>query len=138
LVDAGRVATLPDWSPNASPAQSKSAEAYLAKLRAAPYSPPTDIAPDEELLAFLVDRGDVVDLGGGVVLTVEAYREMVSAVVARLRDKDTITLAEVRDLFGNSRRYAQALLEYLDRERITLRRGDERVLGPNAGQSEDR
>jgi selenocysteine-specific elongation factor len=34
----------------------------------------------------------------------------------------------VRDELGTSRRYAQALLEHLDTERITIRRGDAHVL----------
>jgi len=34
----------------------------------------------------------------------------------------------VRDLLGTSRKYAQALLEHLDEEKITRRVGDERVL----------
>ena len=43
-----------------------------------------------------------------------------------------ITVAQVRDMFGTSRRYVLSLLEHLDSERVTLRRGDERVLGPRA------
>ena len=38
------------------------------------------------------------------------------------------TLAQVRDTFGASRKYALALLEYLDERRVTKRVGDERVL----------
>jgi selenocysteine-specific elongation factor len=53
---------------------------------------------------------------------------MVTRITALLREKGTITLAEVRDMFGTSRRYAQALLEQLDAERVTKRVGDERVL----------
>jgi len=34
----------------------------------------------------------------------------------------------VRDELGLSRRYAQALLEHLDSEKVTIRRGDEHVL----------
>jgi selenocysteine-specific elongation factor len=42
-----------------------------------------------------------------------------------------ITLAEVRDELGTSRKFAQALLEHLDSERVTIRRGEERHLrGP--------
>ena len=40
----------------------------------------------------------------------------------------SITLAGLRDELGTSRKYAQAYLEHLDGEHITLRRGDERVL----------
>jgi len=38
------------------------------------------------------------------------------------------TVAEARDLLGTSRKYALALLEFLDQQGITVRRGDERVL----------
>jgi selenocysteine-specific elongation factor len=79
-----------------------------------------------------VDTGAVVDAGNGVAFAGEAYTEMVEKVVAALREKPAISLAEVRDLFGTSRRYAQALLEHLDSKRITLRRGDDHVLGPSA------
>jgi selenocysteine-specific elongation factor len=37
-------------------------------------------------------------------------------------------LAEVRDLFGTSRKYAQAVLEEMDARRITRREGEGRVL----------
>ena len=40
----------------------------------------------------------------------------------------SVTIASLRDELGTSRRYAQALLELLDAERVTLRVGDERVL----------
>jgi selenocysteine-specific elongation factor len=45
-----------------------------------------------------------------------------------MRDNGSVTLAEVRDMFGTSRKYAQALLEHMDAERITRRIGDARVL----------
>jgi serine/threonine protein kinase len=47
---------------------------------------------------------------------------------------DTATLAQVRDLFDTSRKYAQAILEHLDEEGITKRVGDERVLIQERGQ----
>ena len=37
-------------------------------------------------------------------------------------------IATLRDELGTSRKYAQALLEQLDAERVTLRVGDARVL----------
>ncbi|MGE0543159.1 MAG: SelB C-terminal domain-containing protein [Dehalococcoidia bacterium] len=53
---------------------------------------------------------------------------MVADVTEHLRQEGTITLAQVRDMFSTSRKYAQALLEHLDERRITRRIGDERVL----------
>ena len=49
-------------------------------------------------------------------------------IVSYLREHRTINLAQVRDMFGTSRKYAQAVLEHMDNQRITRRREDERVL----------
>ena len=67
-------------------------------------------------------------MGDGVAFGADAYREMVERIVAHLRGSGSITLAQVRDLLGTSRKYAQALLEHMDEEHITRRVGDERVL----------
>ncbi len=67
-------------------------------------------------------------VGEGVIFAAAPYREMTERIVARLKAEGTITLAHVRDMFGTSRKYAQALLEYLDERRVTRRVGDERVL----------
>ena len=70
----------------------------------------------------------IVSVGEGIVFAAEAYREMVERVVAHLNERRTVTLAQVRDLLGTSRKYAQALLEHRDEQRLTRRVGDERVL----------
>jgi selenocysteine-specific elongation factor len=53
---------------------------------------------------------------------------MVDGITAHLRTHGAVTLAEVRDLFQTSRKYAQAVLEAMDAQRITRREGDARVL----------
>lgn len=128
---AGRL-TLAGRRAQLTPAQQAEADAYVAALRAQPFAPPTDRRLPPDLLAFLEERGDVVPAGDGVVFAREAYEEMVRRIIARLRERGTVTLAEARDMLGTSRRYVQALLEHLDRERVTRRTGDARVLGPKA------
>jgi selenocysteine-specific elongation factor len=60
-----------------------------------------------------------------------AALEVVVARVVGICERDgAATIASVRDELGSSRRYAQAVLEHLDAERVTLRRGDEHVLRP--------
>src|SRR5207247_2401717 len=90
--------------------------------------PPADAALDEELLAYLEARGEIVRVSDGVAFAAEAYREMVERVSAHIRAQGSVTLAEVRDMLSTSRKYAQALLEHMDAERITRRVGDARVL----------
>jgi selenocysteine-specific elongation factor len=53
---------------------------------------------------------------------------MREGVVDLIRSEGSATIAQVRDLFGTSRKYAVALMEYLDQERVTRRVGDVRVL----------
>ncbi len=132
--ETGTAVAPPDWQPRPTLAELKAADAYVESLKAGGFAPPTEERPGDELVAYLVEGGRVVD-AGGVIFEAGVYAEMVARVVAALRAKETITLAEVRDLFGTTRRYAQALLEHLDAERITLRRGDVRVSGPRAPTS---
>jgi len=124
----GDVVALPTHSVTLTPDQQRAADEYLALLRATPFSPPTDGAPAEDALALLLDRSDVVRVGEGVVFAADVYDGMVAQITERLRADGQLTLAEVRDMFGTSRRFAQALLEHLDARKITRRVGDARVL----------
>jgi selenocysteine-specific elongation factor len=123
----GAVAALAALRPALSPAREAEAHAYLACLRASPWAPPhTQL--DAELHRYLAEQGDIIDAGGGVCFAAETYHGIESRIVAHLGANGEITLAEVRDMFGTSRRYAQALLEEMDRRRVTRRVGDARVL----------
>ena len=63
-----------------------------------------------------------------VFFAASAYDEMVKRVIEHLKSTGKITVAEVRDMFKTSRKYALALMEHLDEQKITRRVGDERVL----------
>ncbi|HEX9991554.1 MAG TPA: SelB C-terminal domain-containing protein, partial [Acidimicrobiales bacterium] len=58
--------------------------------------------------------------------------EAAAAVVARLlADRPGgVTVAEVRDALGTTRKHALPLLAHLDATGVTRRRGDLRVAGP--------
>lgn len=116
------------YLPEPNPLQAKAIESYLAALRAVPFNPPPEAVTTPELLAFLLERGDVVRIAPDAVVAADAYHAMSDKVTAFLREHGTITVAQVRDLLGSSRRHALALMEHLDQQRITRRVGDERVL----------
>ena len=118
---------LASHSPALTAQQEAAAATFLAALRQTPFSPPTDRAPEGDVLAYLEGAGEVVRTGG-VIFAAEAYSELVHRIETHLREHETITLAQVRDMFGTSRKYAQALLEHLDAKHITRRVGDLRVL----------
>jgi selenocysteine-specific elongation factor len=56
------------------------------------------------------------------------YDLMVGEIRSAIENNGQIALAEVRDIFKTSRKYAQALLEHLDTIGITTRNGDYRKL----------
>jgi len=49
-------------------------------------------------------------------------------VTEKLSDGPGMTVAEIRDLLGTTRKFAVPLCEYLDRAGVTKRAGDLRVL----------
>jgi selenocysteine-specific elongation factor len=108
--------------------QAAAANRFVTALEANPNAPPTEDHPDAEVLAFLEHEGRIVRVADGIVFGATAYAAIEAAVVEEIRANGPITLARVRDLLGTSRRYAQALLEYMDQRRVTARVGDERVL----------
>ncbi len=110
------------------PAREALVQSYLASLQANPYSPPSDQALEPDLLNLLIDESRVIKVAEGVVFEAQAYQQMVERVVEHIRSHGQITVAEVRDLFNSSRKYALALLEHLDQEKVTQRIGDQRVL----------
>ena len=126
--EEGTVVRLPDHRPGLSDDQREAADAYLRTLESDPYSPPTESSPDPDMLDLLAAEGKVVRASESVVFSSSAYRRMVDAVTAHLGEHGKITVADVRDLFGTSRKYAIALMDHLDQERVTRRVGDARVL----------
>ncbi len=128
IVDAGATVSLPHHRIQLTAAQQKQIDDFLQSLARNPCAPPGDLIPEPDLLNLLVERRQVVKVSDGVVFATSAYNEMVEKVTAEIKARGKITLAEVRDLFKTSRKYAQALLEHLDQRKITRRAGDERVL----------
>ncbi len=128
VVDEGVTVRLPGHTIRFTPAQQAAVDAFKRELRRNPYAPASASIPQPDLLAVLVARGEVVKVADGIVFSSTAFEEMVAAIRAHIQEHGQITLAEVRDLFGTSRKYAQALLEYLDSHKVTRRVGDVRVL----------
>jgi selenocysteine-specific elongation factor len=128
LNEEGLAVCLPSHRVQLTSSQQAKVDAFLKSLAQNPYSPPTDQLPEPDLLNLLIERRQVVKVSESVVFSASAYDKMVERVLAHIKANGKITLAEVRDLFNTSRKYAQALIEYLDEKKITRRVGDERVV----------
>ena len=128
LIEEGATIRLPSYQIKLTPTQQAKIDAFLHSLDENPYAPPSNLIPEPDLLNLLIERRQVVKISSGVVLSVLAYDEVVEKVTSLIKTQGKVTLAEVRDLFNTSRKYAQAFLEHLDERKITCRIGDERVL----------
>ena len=132
IVDEAATVRLPEHQVRFTPQQQQAVDDLLARFRAAPYATPSvkeaAALVGEEVLGVLLARGDLVQVSPEVLFLRETYEEMVERIRTHIQQQGSITLAQVRDLFQTSRKYAQALLEYLDGVGVTRRVGDERVL----------
>lgn len=125
----GAALSLPGFEVKFNPAQQKQVDTLLAAFRAAPYTPPSlnDLGTDPNLVAALVDSGQLKKVAEGIYFLGEVYRQMLDTTLKELDARGKMTLAEVRDLFNASRKPIQAFLEYLDDQKITRRTGDART-----------
>ncbi|PDV98896.1 selenocysteine-specific translation elongation factor [Candidatus Viridilinea mediisalina] len=101
--------------------------AALEAMARSPYSPP---APklDGELLAWALEQHLFVRVAPEVFFLPATYAELVAWVRQTIINQGSISLGNIRDHFGSSRKYALALLEHLDERKITRREGEARVL----------
>lgn len=97
------------------------------------FTPPTikdltrGVKPTIEVLESLVGNA-VVKLDDDIVLHYSVYEEAVGKVESHFTKNEQLTLAEFRDLTGSSRKYSMAILEYMDKQGLTKRVENYRVL----------
>jgi selenocysteine-specific elongation factor len=129
VVSGGRAATAGAGDPLAG-------HPFVAALEAAPFMPPSadDLGVDRAELRELVRRALVVEQDG-VWFAPSAIDQAARAIGALLRAQPAgVTVAEVREALGTTRKWAVPLLTILDARGITRRRDDVRVAGPRLPQ----
>lgn len=128
VVEEDRSVRLPEHEISLTPDMEQQAGNFLQTLEQDPYSPPSSQPLDPELLGVLIEQGKVVRVTDSVIFATSTYQDMVSRIVEHMKIQGSITVAEARTMFDTSRKYVLPLLEYMDRQQITRRSGDERVL----------
>ena len=122
--DSPRVREWADWKPPVTALTSEQL-ALEKRLLDAGLAPPLDRELDGDDLAALRASGRVVR----VSRTLHYHRDVLDQARRRVlalaeQGGGAVTLAQLRDELGTSRKFAQALLEHLDSEKVTIRRGD--------------
>jgi len=82
-----------------------------------------------KVLQLLIDAGTLVRVDGDMLFHRAALDELIAKLRAHAKQQGpAIDVPAFKDLAGISRKYAIPLLEYLDRQRVTRREGDRRII----------
>jgi selenocysteine-specific elongation factor len=124
--------SLQSYTVQFSPLQKEKVDQLLARFEAAPFAPPSikecQAEVGEDVLNALKESELLVFVSDEVAFRKKDYEIMVEKIHRVLSEKGQVSLAEIRDMLGTSRKYVQALLEHLDGIGLTFRSGDLRRL----------
>ena len=87
-----------------------------------------------KLVDLAVSEGQLVRISAEIILHHDTEQRVRGIIIEQLASGAGLTLSQIRELLGTTRKYAVPLCEYLDAEGITRREGDIRKLGP-AGEA---
>ena len=82
----------------------------------------------EKLLRMLVKENVLYKVTEDLIFHQSALRKLREIVARRKAQNNRLGVTDFKELTGLSRKYAIPLLEYLDRERVTRREGEERII----------
>ena len=108
-------------------------------LKDNPTCPPNEktlisqIAEGKEIIDFLIQEGEIVKLSDGILLESKNYDIMKNKLIDFLKINGSISIAQVRELLGISRKYIIPLLNKMDEEKITQRKENVRILKTKLG-----
>jgi len=104
-----------------------------------PNNPPNEktlisqITGSKEIIDFLIQEGEIIKLSDGILLESKNYDIMKNKLINFLRINGSISIAQVRELLGISRKYIIPLLNKMDEEKITQRKENVRILKTKLG-----
>jgi selenocysteine-specific elongation factor len=132
LLDRSAFLAKPEHEVTFDNAQQTKIQALMRMFGQNPFSPPgvkeCQSEVGEEILNALIESNELIVVSSDVLFRKPDYDLMAVKIRETIAERGRITLAETRDLFDTSRKYAQALLEHLDAIGVTARDGDFRKL----------
>ena len=138
----GRFVCLPAFAPSLSAADERLLAAMIAEIRTGAFLPPRldeltvaaqgDRKRWDRLATLAVALGELVPIEPKMYLHVDIERQLRDRVAELIRDRGGVTVADVREALGSTRKFVVPFLEYLDRIRFTTRTGDTRQLAAPA------
>jgi selenocysteine-specific elongation factor len=98
-----------------------SADEVLAKVK-------IDRNRARQIVQLLVREGRLVRVTSELMFHADSIQELRQRLLSRKASSPRMTVSEFKEMTGITRKYAIPLLEFLDRERVTRREGDVRVI----------
>ncbi len=132
LVEEGALVYEPGFAVRLSPQQDAAVTRLMQRFADAPFSPPSvkeaQTELGEDLYAALLDLSRLVQVSPDVVFRQEDYQALLDWIGRHFQGESGLTVAQFRDQFNTSRKYALGFLEHLDSIGVTVREGDVRRL----------
>lgn len=138
IVKSGNVVCMPSHKPKAKGLEKEIEDEILSLFSGAGFNPvkkedvlsrrTRDKKEVEKVFQHLLKRGMIVKVTEDCYLSQDMLGKAKDKLAAWITDKGKIKAAEFRDILGCGRKFAIELLEYFDKERVTLRSGDYRVM----------
>ncbi len=132
ITDYLTAVSLPNHEIRFTLAEQADVERLRRKFSQNPFSPPSVKECQEEVgaevLSAMIESGELFSVSADVIFRKSDYDSMKENIKQAVERNGRISLAEVRDMFKTSRKYAQALLEHFDAIGFTARDGDFRKL----------
>jgi selenocysteine-specific elongation factor len=132
LMEKGPLVWVPGYEIKLSDEQQKKIDLLLAEFEREPFSPPTIKTciekVGEQVYQAMLELGLLITISSDVAFKPATYEKAVTDIKELIEKNGPVTLGQARDHWGTTRRYVQALLEYMDQQGITKRDGDTRVL----------
>jgi selenocysteine-specific elongation factor len=142
---ADRSIGLADRGPKLNKGEQEVLQKLVEAYRAANFQPPSVKECEQaaarhqksvrSLIALATCNGDLVEIGDGMYLHAEVEVELRRRLTAAFQRQPELTMSEIRELLGTSRKFGVPIGEYLDRVGFTTRHGDVRRLRAAEGQA---
>lgn len=134
----GAFVCVPEFAPKLSKADEKLFGAMVDAIRDGVFQPPTtdalctslgaDRKRVERLTTLAVVMGELVRIDADIYLYTQVESRLREVVIAAIRERGPLTVSELRDVIGSTRKYLVPFVEYLDRVGVTRRVDDRRTL----------
>lgn len=128
------IIALAAYKPTLSAKQESIASEILETFKRNQTNPPTkrelaiQIPGSEEIVGFMCQQDILIELPDDVLFECRNYEIVKNEIINFLKNNGTVSIQQIREIFGFSRKHILPLLHKLDQEGITKRLGDNRVL----------